>query len=82
MTNRPIEGWSPEQATLIASLRSNKCPACGKHKGPGKSFCWPCWNRLPKPLRQPLYAHVGSGYEEAHAEAMAALAPKPTGGGS
>lgn len=80
MSPKPFGGWSPEQEALIASLRASKCPACARHKEPGKSFCWPCWNRLPKPLRQPLYAHVGSGYEEAHAAAMAALAPKPAGG--
>lgn len=73
MNGRPESGWSSEQLRLIASLGGGACPACRRHKGPGKSFCWPCWNRLPKPLRQPLYQRVGAGYEEAHAAAMAAL---------
>lgn len=70
--------WSPEQESLIASLRAAKCPACTKHKSPGKSVCWPCWNRLPSSVRQALYRRVGAGYEEAHAEAMKALGAAPS----
>jgi hypothetical protein len=50
---------------VITSLRSDTCPSCGGHKGPGKSFWLKEYRKLPQPIRTALYDRVGEGYEDA-----------------
>jgi hypothetical protein len=56
---------SMDLKTLIDSLRSKICPACGGAKKPRNTFCSNCYLTLPKPMRVHLYDRVGDGYEEA-----------------
>lgn len=53
-------------------LLSIRCQ-CGSRKNTGKSFCWPCFASLSKPMRQNLYKRIGEGYEQAFDEALARL---------
>lgn len=50
---------------LLASLRSETCPACGSHKQSRHTLCGTCYRELPQPKRQALYDVVGQGYEQA-----------------
>jgi hypothetical protein len=50
---------------------------CGRGKWSGRTFCARCYYALPPPLRRALYRGVGSGYEEAYAEAAAYLGEAP-----
>ena len=50
-------------------LQSNEC-LCGDYKKPGKSFCYWCYGRLPKEMKNALYQQIGNGYEEALNEAV------------
>lgn len=59
--------------TLIESLRSDLCPACGNPKKPAQTLCKGCYFKLPAKLRSGLYDRVGDGYEEAFAAAMTKL---------
>lgn len=58
---------------LVSSLRSSVCPACGGRKDRGKTLCLADYRRLPKTMRNALYARVGEGYGAAVAEAMTFL---------
>ena len=55
---------------LVMSLRSGTCPACNKPKTAMKTFCYPCYRRLPRAKQDALYQLVGEGYEQAFADAM------------
>lgn len=66
----PETTHNPSTRWLIESLRSTDCPACGCKKQEWKSFCYPCYRRLPSKLKDDLYDGVGEGYEEAHAASM------------
>ena len=56
--------------TVIISLKSRICPACGRPKGSGMSLCGGDYRSLPATLRQSLYARVGHGYENALFESL------------
>ena len=53
----------------LTELQSNECQ-CGRGKKSGKSFCYICYNKLPKEMRNPLYQRIGDGYEEAYEDAV------------
>jgi hypothetical protein len=53
----------------LQELQSNEC-LCGDYKNPGKSFCYWCYGRLPKAMKNALYQQIGNGYEEALDEAV------------
>lgn len=54
----------------LDSLRSKVCPACAGPKGAAKTFCFPCYHRLPAAMRSALYARLRAGYEEAVVDAL------------
>ena len=59
--------------TLIRSLQSTLCPACGSTKRARQTLCVGCYRALPRSLGKSLYNGVGDGYEEAFFTAMTAL---------
>jgi hypothetical protein len=61
------------RAALVRSLRSTLCPACGGAKKSMHSLCLRDYRRLPKALRDGLWANVGAGYREGMADAMTFL---------
>lgn len=61
---------TPETKTLVQSLRSNTCPACGATKQASNSFCRSCYFELDAGSRRALYRKVGEGYEQAMAGAL------------
>lgn len=65
------QAWEP----YFKELRGTRC-RCGMFKGPGKSFCWLCWKRLPPEFRCALYKRIGEGYERAF-DAAAAYLDRP-----
>lgn len=62
-----------ESTQILASLKSDCCPGCGKPKKPHRSVCYPCWRKLDKATSQALYNGFGVGYEPAFDAAMKAL---------
>ena len=48
----------------VEALDSTTC-ACGRPKERKKSFCWACYRRLPRRMREALYSKIGRGYEGA-----------------
>lgn len=56
-------------AQALRELGETTCAGCGKHKERGRSFCLPCYKRLPANMRQTLYRSFGSGYSTAYDEA-------------
>ncbi|HEV8639407.1 MAG TPA: hypothetical protein VG370_34800 [Chloroflexota bacterium] len=61
---------------LIRELVGTVC-RCGRPKAHRQTFCKPCYFALPPPVRAALYRGIGEGYEEAYADAVAALADAP-----
>ena len=59
-----------DKQTLIESLNSTLCPACGGEKIHKQSFCFSCYRRLPKAKKNALFQFVGDGYEEAFDAAL------------
>lgn len=57
-------------ARALRELRGKVCPACGKNKGTGKSFCSTCYYLLPQENRNALYRLFGDGYLEAYDAAI------------
>lgn len=57
---------------LYKELRGVECH-CGKRKHSMQTFCGKCYHSLPHGMRQRLYDRIGSGYAEAHANAIAFL---------
>lgn len=53
-----------EQQICVKSLDSDICPHCRNKKKRGQSFCQTDYFALPGNLRNALYKHVGSGYEQ------------------
>ena len=62
-----------DDRTLINSLRSTTCPACGGSKQSGKTLCGKQYYKLMQGQRMALYDRIGSGYREAFITAMKAL---------
>lgn len=62
-------------ADAVNDLYSTKC-TCGSRKNARRSFCGPCYARLPIPMARALYKRVGEGYEVAFSEARAFLTGK------
>lgn len=62
-----------ESETLVKSLLSDVCPACGGPKKPRHSMCGRDYRRLPSNLKAALYDRLGDGYEEAMDEAFGHL---------
>jgi len=58
-----------DQLWYLKELRSNEC-YCGKSKEIGRSFCYPCYKKLPKHMKNALYNRIGYGYEEAYDDAV------------
>lgn len=65
MTQREIIG-------IVQQLSSLEC-ACGNAKAQSKSFCGPCYHKLPPDLQSALYKRIGKGYEGAHAQSLGVL---------
>lgn len=61
----------PTKAAL-ADLLSETCP-CGAPKRKRQTFCRTHFYKLPAGARLALYDQMGSGYEEAYANALAGL---------
>ena len=59
-----------DDRTLVTSLRSTVCPACGGAKKGRQTLCLADYRRLPGAMRTALYARLCSGYREAVIEAM------------
>jgi hypothetical protein len=59
-------------AEMLAELRGTTC-RCGREKDRMKSFCLPCFMRLPRYLRTALYKRIGTGYETAYESAVKIL---------
>ena len=55
---------------LVTSLRSTKCPACGRLKKARQTLCFNDYRALPHGLRAALYAPLGEGYREAVLDAF------------
>ena len=49
----------------LNALMSNEC-VCGGEKKLRQSFCYKCFKKLPRDLKNDLYSHMGDGYEEAY----------------
>ena len=54
----------------LDNLESTVCPSCGNLKPKRKSFCGPCYWKLPKPTRIALYKPMSEGYAEIYDEAL------------
>lgn len=54
-----------DDADLIRSLSSLRCPACGGPKERAHTLCGRDYFRLPGQARRDLYRRVGEGYREA-----------------
>ena len=54
-----------EPISLVQSLRSDVCLACGKMKKPGQTLCNREYRKLPFRMKAALYDRLGSGYKEA-----------------
>ncbi len=52
-------------ATLVASLKSSKCPACGQPKRQRHSLCYRCYKAVKPETASNLYTPIGSGYGDA-----------------
>ena len=61
---------------LIESLRSHRCPACGRGKRPKQTLCGHDYASLPRVAKQALYQTLGRGYEHAFSNAMNLLGVK------
>jgi|WetSurMetagenome_2_1015567.scaffolds.fasta_scaffold330457_3 hypothetical protein len=59
-----------EVMTLCRSLRSERCPACGRKKKSRQTFCLECYRALPKDMKRALYNRIGQGYEQAFSDAL------------
>jgi hypothetical protein len=68
----PLDEQLTAQA-LLQSLRSTTCPVCGGPKKSMHSLCLSDYRRLPKPMRDALWALIGDGYKEAMADALVYL---------
>lgn len=64
---------APDTTTLVHSLASRICPACGRMKKARQTVCATDYYRLRPDQRDALYRRVGQGYEEAFADAMNTL---------
>ena len=62
-----------DKLTLIRSLTSELCPACGGKKKARQTLCLKDYRALPKELRNRLWYEVGDGYEEAVQDALTFL---------
>lgn len=60
----------PSNRTCLDSLKSTTCPACGGKKTPMQTLCRREYFKLPRPMRQALYARIGDGYAESLLEAL------------
>jgi hypothetical protein len=58
---------------LVASLRDNVCPACGKRKALLQTLCRADYYRLSPTQRHSLYDRLGAGYREAVAAAISTI---------
>ncbi len=58
---------------FFRSLHSRICPSCGAEKNAAQAFCRPCFVRLPKHLKRPLYCRTGTDYCKAVNAALADL---------
>lgn len=67
--DKPLADQLTDRA-LVTSLRSTKCPACGRTKKVGQTLCLADYRALPIALRRALYARLGEGYREAVIEAF------------
>ena len=56
-----MNDWQP----YFEALRSEEC-ACGRSKQKGRSFCYGCYQALPRGLQVDIYLRLGQGYEEAY----------------
>lgn len=65
-----------DRRRLLKSLRGKLCPACGKTKRSGHTFCSQDYYRLRAGDRSALYRQFGDGYEEAFAAAIKQLGVK------
>lgn len=63
----------PDKRQLILSLNSQICPACGKNKKRGQTFCGGDYHALPVAFRKALYNRIGWGYEQAFDDALLSL---------
>jgi hypothetical protein len=63
---------APTTEEIRAELFSTTC-RCGREKEARKSFCFPCYMRLPRYLRTALYKRLGAGYEEMYQSALKLL---------
>lgn len=61
-----------DQKFYLRELQSDQCQ-CDKSKGPGKSFCYSCWRKLPADIQRSLYRRIGQGYEDAYERAVVFL---------
>jgi hypothetical protein len=59
-----------ESLAAVQSLRSTLCPACGGKKKARQTLCFSDYRALPKELRDRLFDRLGSGYEQAVANAL------------
>jgi hypothetical protein len=60
----------PDDQSLVESLRSTVCPACGGKKNRAQTFCGNDYYSIPPAARKALYNRLGKGYREAVAVAM------------
>ncbi|BBO74429.1 hypothetical protein DSCW_18460 [Desulfosarcina widdelii] len=54
-----------EKLFYIDALKSEQCQ-CERQKKRGRAFCYRCYIRLPRDLRDELYRPVGAGFEAAY----------------
>lgn len=60
-------------AQALRELHEPTCPNCGKAKLCSRSFCSPCYYRLPEAMRKALYHTFGRGYSNSYDEAKTYL---------
>jgi hypothetical protein len=54
---------------LARELSGEEC-RCGAGKKPAQSFCFACYDRLPRDMARAMYRRIGSGYESAYRDAV------------
>jgi len=56
----------------LKALRSTVC-ACGNSKSTMRTFCGPCYSKLPSTAQRALYKKIFEGYLEAYEAALKLL---------
>ncbi len=61
-----------DKKEILSRYTSVKC-FCGKLKHTYQSFCFECYQKLPREMKTALWKRFGYGYEEAYVAAVRKL---------